>query len=282
VVGILTTISSFFSFSEGGYLHGFKNARHFETAPLSPELSIFLPQTTVSSTDALAEDLCFQIEGRKRTLGGQKSFIFQANDESDLADWYSEAQRLSQVNDEHQVMEMEFVPPALPGMEPHERQEEYTNSRLVTAGDDQRLIDQGDEEEEPTMDSSDDDNHYDNNLSTAAVLPDVTPRQKAKSPLSKQVHQDASPRSPIRMPAPGTPKSEQAVVDDDMEHSDFVQRYNDKLSMEDEGTGGGGSYNSSSNISNTGIRGDDSRSGAASASGSRDFTPKASRIKEVL
>lgn len=266
---------------EGGYLHGFKNARHFETAPLSPELSIFLPQTTVSSTDALAEDLCFQIEGRKRTLGGQKSFVFQANDESDLADWYSEAQRLSQVNDEHHVMDMECVPPALPGMEPHERQEEYANSRLLAASDQQqnRLIDQGDEEE-PTMDSSDDDNHYDNNLSTAAVLPDVTPRQKAKSPLSKQVQQDASPRSsPIRMPAPGTPKSEQAG---DIENSDFVQRYNDKLSMEDEGMGGSGGYYSGSNISNTSIRGDDSRSGAASASGSRDFTPKASRIKEVL
>ncbi|KAI8330983.1 hypothetical protein BC941DRAFT_360835, partial [Chlamydoabsidia padenii] len=70
-----------------GYLHGFKNAKHFETDPLSPDLSIFLPHATVSSTDEQAADLCFQISGRKKTLGGQKAFIFQANDESDLADW---------------------------------------------------------------------------------------------------------------------------------------------------------------------------------------------------
>ncbi|KAI8336304.1 hypothetical protein BC941DRAFT_354471, partial [Chlamydoabsidia padenii] len=93
-VNFLNRKTSFSKWKEGlyvltpcGYLHGYKHARHFETNPLSPEFSVFLPQTTVSATDAQAENLCFQISGRKRTFGGQKSFLFQANDESDLADW---------------------------------------------------------------------------------------------------------------------------------------------------------------------------------------------------
>ncbi|CAO3598325.1 unnamed protein product [Absidia cylindrospora] len=300
-----------------GYLHGFKNARHFETEPLSPEISLFLPNATVSATDEQAEDLCFQIAmGRKKrmSLGGQKVFIFQANDESDLADWYSEAQRLSQVNAEHEVMDMEVVPPALPGMEPHEREQEYAdNERLALAAagssgqQSNRLIGQGDETEEAQqqqdrtmMESSDDDDHYDsnakptvsgnNNLSTAAVLPEsprlqryqpASQRQKSKSPLSNRTPASPSSARAAGTHTPTTDKDDAATADastkdlypesngqrgvDDDDDDDFVQKYNDKLIVDDDDEDTSGKNKST-----------------AFTSGNDGFVPRTSRIKEVL
>jgi hypothetical protein len=247
-------------------LHGFKNAKHFETDPLSPDLSIFLPQATVSSTDELAEDFCFEVSGRKKTLGGQKSFVFQANDESDLAEWYSEAQRLSQVNETHESLDIEAMPAALPGMEPHER--ENGSNRLLTNGDQgSRMIEDNPHEASGSEDEEhlDEDNNN-NNLSTAAVLPDnmspSTPRlqqqqqQPGKSPLSKQISPE-SPQSPVTPVAatetpkdtfvtantPGTPtagtpnglaqQQPAESVPGQYNEDDFIERYNDKLNMDD-------------------------------------------------
>ncbi|KAI8089761.1 uncharacterized protein BX664DRAFT_359278 [Halteromyces radiatus] len=269
-----------------GYLHGFKHARHFETDPLSPEISIFLPHTTVSSTDEQAEDLSFQISGRKKALVGQKVFVFQANDEADLADWYSEAQRLSEVNTQYETLEVEGVPPALPGMEPEEREEEYANIRRLTDSEQQnRLIDQGNEQQQQQqqqrpIDSSDDEEHYDNvtsnknNLSTAAVLPDNMvsssqsnpPQQtnRSYSPRLQQGTKTYSPRLQQQSSFGSTGRDSPKVLSEDGEkhavndqpatgsssvpknvrsspkvhdEGDFVQRYNDRLSMDDDNEG---------------------------------------------
>lgn len=223
----------------------------------------------MSSTDELAEDLCFQVSGRKKTLGGQKSFVFQAIDESDLAEWYSEAQRLSQVNETHDALDIEAMPAALPGMEPHER--DNGSNRLLTNGDQgSRMIEDNPHEASGSEDEEHlDEEHLDednnNNLSTAAVLPDnmspSTPRlqkqqQPGKSPLSKQVSTE-SPQSPVTpvaaaetpkdtfvtansagTPTAGTPsglaqQQPAESVPGQYNEDDFIERYNDKLHMDD-------------------------------------------------
>ncbi|KAI8066334.1 hypothetical protein BC940DRAFT_368209 [Gongronella butleri] len=111
-----------------GYMHGYKSAKHFETQPLNPELSLFLPASTVSSTDEQAEDFSFLVTtgGKRNKINMEKKFLFQANDANDLASWYQETTSMTGRNTGHEVLDLENVPPALPGLQ-HDEQRLLTN-----------------------------------------------------------------------------------------------------------------------------------------------------------
>ncbi|ORX62011.1 hypothetical protein DM01DRAFT_1403730 [Hesseltinella vesiculosa] len=161
-----------------GYMHGYKSAKHFETQPLHPETSIFLPNSTVTSTDEQAEDYCFQVTtGAKRTNKmhlGEKKFIFQANDAQDLANWYQAAAELSGRNACHEQFELEGVAPVMPGLGQAQQPRLLTHQEVP-------------EEQAPTEQESDDDDseyvqrapgnldRYEAPLGTASVLPSDMP-----------------------------------------------------------------------------------------------------------
>ncbi|KAI7862827.1 hypothetical protein BDF14DRAFT_1735305, partial [Spinellus fusiger] len=82
----------FYVLSPAGYLHGYKSFSHFLENALSPECSIFLPQTSfdMDEIDELDED-CNEFELRGKDGQGkislEKTFCFRAMNNQDFVEW---------------------------------------------------------------------------------------------------------------------------------------------------------------------------------------------------
>ncbi|KAI9362188.1 hypothetical protein BD770DRAFT_440876 [Pilaira anomala] len=69
-----------------GFLHGYKTPKHFETNPLNPSFSIFVPNSTVSSDGDTFEINCNK---DKYINLGAHNYVFRAPTRDDNMAWYS-------------------------------------------------------------------------------------------------------------------------------------------------------------------------------------------------
>ncbi|KAI9250267.1 hypothetical protein BY458DRAFT_536312 [Sporodiniella umbellata] len=75
-----------------GFLHGYKTPKHFQTNPLNPSFSIFVPQTSVDDLDELTFEV---VAEKKRSLGHNSSYVFRAPSTHEAREWLDSLLRIS-------------------------------------------------------------------------------------------------------------------------------------------------------------------------------------------
>ncbi|CEJ02889.1 hypothetical protein RMCBS344292_16882 [Rhizopus microsporus] len=75
-----------------GFLHGYKTPKHFQTNPLHPSYTLFIPNTSVENSED--DDLCFEIYEERRRLGGGH-YVFRASKPREAQEWFDALVRIS-------------------------------------------------------------------------------------------------------------------------------------------------------------------------------------------
>ncbi|KAG0174457.1 hypothetical protein DFQ28_006473 [Apophysomyces sp. BC1034] len=81
-------VEGLYVLSVAGYMHGYKNAELFNSNPLHPETSIFLPNTSISQSDD-DDDRVIEIRGKNAqgTITLEKTFTFRASNAAEYQEW---------------------------------------------------------------------------------------------------------------------------------------------------------------------------------------------------
>ncbi|KAF7723516.1 hypothetical protein EC973_001891 [Apophysomyces ossiformis] len=90
-------VEGLYVLSPAGYLHGYKNAESFNSDPLHPEISIFLPNTTVTQPEE-EDTRMIEIRGKNAqgTLARERTFVFRTSNDAEYQDWLNQIHAMSE------------------------------------------------------------------------------------------------------------------------------------------------------------------------------------------
>ncbi|KAI9249233.1 hypothetical protein BDA99DRAFT_524349 [Phascolomyces articulosus] len=93
-------VEGLYVLTPSGFLHSYKSTRQFDADPMSPEISIFIPHTSIDCSknyDSMYQENAFEIKGKnaQSLVGMEKNFMLRAQDQLDLQDWFNKLVQIS-------------------------------------------------------------------------------------------------------------------------------------------------------------------------------------------